>query len=946
MIRSAICRLVAAGLALLCLSVSSPATAQDGDHDPRVPITTAAQAEAFLSGDIGEQMSPLVGDGNISPASARRLAILFRRRLEEAVPFADPSDERIAAQWAAVAVIAMSGGDQRQARSAIDNALAFAPTMTGVSGQTRLMGLLGISCGLHAQDRNREKVIETCGDALRIANSLDDQSAKFEIGTMLAPFDGGAVWREPSMFDAVEENLSGTADTVIAFARVRGALDQDRLEDARRLAQDGVESFQSLIAAPEGRLLERFRRSERDTLSRDHQRSVRVIIASGIALFPLWARTLPTPEERRAALDQMDAAWNTLFGPSGTLSVGGFDPTVDELASIVLQSGWADAASVAAGDGDSERARRYLARSDALVRRWPSVPAHFIGIRFEASTRAAMALFVLGDRDEAHRRLKAMADTADAALRRSAVRISNVAGTSTLDDAANDYSQSLWAFLYTSVYLQRDVDAAFIAAQWIGSNSAGLALREASARQAARTPEATRLLDDRRQTFERLDQLAAQGGLYGNAAQIAQERSRLSDIESRLSRAVPRYRDLLSPLPINIDEAQRSLRDGEALVVYGNYGDLIAFVVLPSGPPVMIPLATTNPELVERTERLRRTLSIEDGALPPDFDFDTAYDLYQRVFERLVPWLGDAKDIFVVNTGALESIPLSVLVQAPVATSGTATERYRAARWLGMDYRFTTLPDVSSLTLVRGNSGVSDTAGLVGFGDPTLAAPLSTMANLDRPVLVTQSGTVPDLDSLRGLPSVPETGRLLTTLASRFQAPPGAVRLGAQATETFVKSASVNGELAQARIVVFATHGIRGSDSMEAGLVLTPPEFVSELDDGFLSASEASELRLNADWVILSACNTASAGRAGGRPLSGLTRAFFLAGARSVLASHWPVEAAATSQLIESTLSLWSAGASRAAALQSAQREMLLHGSSLQAHPVFWGAFVVTGEGY
>jgi CHAT domain-containing protein len=75
----------------------------------------------------------------------------------------------------------------------------------------------------------------------------------------------------------------------------------------------------------------------------------------------------------------------------------------------------------------------------------------------------------------------------------------------------------------------------------------------------------------------------------------------------------------------------------------------------------------------------------------------------------------------------------------------------------------------------------------------------------------------------------------------------------------------------------------------EAGLVLTPPAKGSAQDDGLLTASEVAGLDLDADWVILSACNTASGDRAGAEALSGLARAFFYAGARSLLVSHWPV---------------------------------------------------------
>ena len=76
----------------------------------------------------------------------------------------------------------------------------------------------------------------------------------------------------------------------------------------------------------------------------------------------------------------------------------------------------------------------------------------------------------------------------------------------------------------------------------------------------------------------------------------------------------------------------------------------------------------------------------------------------------------------------------------------------------------------------------------------------------------------------------------------------------------------------------------------EPGLILTPPKEQTDLDDGYLSASEVAALKLDADWVILSACNTAAGGAEGAEALSGLARAFFYAGARAMLVSHWSVD--------------------------------------------------------
>src|SRR5690606_35347987 len=128
---------------------------------------------------------------------------------------------------------------------------------------------------------------------------------------------------------------------------------------------------------------------------------------------------------------------------------------------------------------------------------------------------------------------------------------------------------------------------------------------------------------------------------------------------------------------------------------------------------------------------------------------------------------------------------------------------------------------------------------------------------------------------------------------------PQAVLLGDRATEREVKSLSDAGKLSQARIVHFATHGMISGELKglaEPAIVLTPPIQASAEDDGLLTASEVAMLQLDADWVILSACNTA-ASDGEGEALSGLARAFFYAGAHSLMVSHWPVASDAAVRL-------------------------------------------------
>jgi CHAT domain-containing protein len=131
----------------------------------------------------------------------------------------------------------------------------------------------------------------------------------------------------------------------------------------------------------------------------------------------------------------------------------------------------------------------------------------------------------------------------------------------------------------------------------------------------------------------------------------------------------------------------------------------------------------------------------------------------------------------------------------------------------------------------------------------------------------------------------------------------------------------------------------------EPALLLSLPQNATTGDDALLTASQIVSLRLRADWILLSACNTAGPDGFAGEALSGLTRAFFYAGARSVMATHWPVESSATVQLTTLTVENYTKnpGKGKASALRDAQ--LALMDSPGTSHPIFWAPFVLVGDG-
>jgi CHAT domain-containing protein len=316
--------------------------------------------------------------------------------------------------------------------------------------------------------------------------------------------------------------------------------------------------------------------------------------------------------------------------------------------------------------------------------------------------------------------------------------------------------------------------------------------------------------------------------------------------------------------------------------------------------------------------------------------------------------------------------------QGLTPTEPTGPTDHRAVAWLAREHAVTVLPAVSSLKALRRVARPSAAPrAMIGVGNPLLDGPDAASAERARlararqrcpqtlrPWQVTVAGArragvaqlktrggLADLAHLKAQAPLPETADELCGVAHDVKADLARdIRLGAAATEREMKRLSASGELARYRMVHFATHGTLAGElkgTHEPGLILTPPETASEDDDGYLSASEIATLKLDADWVVLSACNTAAGGATSTEALSGLGRAFIYAGARSLLVSHWAVDSEATVKLITGAVREMSRDAKigRAEALRRSMLALIDKGTPEQAHPAYWAPFVVVGEG-
>jgi CHAT domain-containing protein len=166
--------------------------------------------------------------------------------------------------------------------------------------------------------------------------------------------------------------------------------------------------------------------------------------------------------------------------------------------------------------------------------------------------------------------------------------------------------------------------------------------------------------------------------------------------------------------------------------------------------------------------------------------------------------------------------------------------------------------------------------------------------------------------------------------------------------------------LADRRVIMFATHGLVPGDLdglQQPALALSAPQVAGDAGggDGLLTLDKILGLRLDADWVVLSACNTAAAGSEGGEAVSGLGRAFFYAGARALLVTNWPVETRSARLLTTDIFRRQAEDArlSRAEALRQSMLDLIDRGGPKRgdsllfsyAHPIFWAPFSLVGDG-
>ncbi len=461
---------------------------------------------------------------------------------------------------------------------------------------------------------------------------------------------------------------------------------------------------------------------------------------------------------------------------------------------------------------------------------------------------------------------------------------------------------------------------------------------------------------------------------------IVQVKADREKFRKEIEQKFPDYADLVNPKPSTIERTRQLLKPDEVLVSW-YFAEKEGFVwaITKTGAPQFHSFPLGREKMAEIVSKLRKSLDAGVATIDeiPAFDVALSNSLYNTILEPVHTALQGKKVMLTVPHAELGQLPLALLTtkldaQPAKAKGGDFTE-YRKTAWLIKDIAVAQLPSVTALAALRNlPAPPTDRRTFVGFGDPffsdeqakiaanTAARAGNQMATRGIPLKLRSAPKTAGVSSaeLALLPRLPDTKEELQEIGKALSADPSQdIFLNKDASVARVMEM----DLSKRQVVMFATHGLVPGELdglSQPALALSAPSVTGEVKgDGLLTMEKILTLKLNADWVVLSACNTASGEGAGAEAVSGLGRAFFYAGARALLVSNWPVDSEAARKLMTDMFKRQQQkqGQNKAEYLQASMVNMIDNlGSGSQdakgksqysyAHPLFWAPFVVVGD--
>ena len=421
-------------------------------------------------------------------------------------------------------------------------------------------------------------------------------------------------------------------------------------------------------------------------------------------------------------------------------------------------------------------------------------------------------------------------------------------------------------------------------------------------------------------------------------SQIKKTQADLAEADSALQAASPKLGQLEQEV-VPADQVLAALHPHEALVEI-TAGPTDGWVLLLRGGGITVGKMPIGVNDVDKLVRAVRASIILTDHLPT-FDIADARKLYEVTLGTVNGSLDGIEQVVVAPPGPLLALPFEVLLTGPADPARLAT-----APWLARRFTLAHVPSPANFTGLRKIAGdTRATQPWFGFGDFV-------------PITVKQAsgsfaGTscAESAELLASLPQLPYARRELDAARTILGASPQDELLGTAFTVPAVQKA----QLKSYRVLHFAAHALLPSElkcQSEPAIVTSDPAGATDVSNALLTASDVAQLDLDAELVILSACNSGGAGGStAGESLSGLARAFFFAGARSLMVTHWSVNDQVAAFLVAGVLQRMHADPTlgAAGALRAQQLSMLDQaGKSLPpeiAAPFFWAGFAVIGDG-
>jgi CHAT domain-containing protein/tetratricopeptide (TPR) repeat protein len=641
--------------------------------------------------------------------------------------------------------------------------------------------------------------------------------------------------------------------------------------------------------------------------------------------------------------------------------LAGTDPVLKERVKFLFERGYAYLGS---GKRLTEAANLFFDLSNSVGKRYPE--SHFFVA--QANGLQAVAMWRIGDAASKAKALPMLKASVQNYMLPDNFEMQTVG-------LRKEVRQLIFSTYLEATFTSRDAQAidAMASADWVRGGMVQEALADAALRSAVSDPSLSTLVrsdQDQKNEIEALRKFLAgdAGGSRTPVPEIATKMyARIAALEAsrrkvliELKAQFPDYDRLVRPAPPSAADIKQTLTTDEALVMLIPTDDAVyVWGVTSDGKDASARVVLPKVQLAKLIRDLRMTLDFgEMGANIRPFNAVASGDLYQLLLKPVEAAFAGKKHLIVAAGGALGQIPFGILLTQPVKKVDTTSP------WLIKQSAITHIPSLSAWLAVKQFAKTkSAPEPFEAWGDPQFSSKIQ-MAKADatiavtRRVVLTRATTVVDLDKEdpRGavrysdIPALPETRDELMAIANILKADTkNSLHFGDGASKASVLKSNKDGELLKKKVIAFATHGLMAGDlphltQPALALASTGNEDKEPLG-ALLTLDEVLNLKLNADWVILSACNTAAADGKADEALSGLARGFFYAGSRSLLVTHWSVESESAKQLTTNTMAHYIANPTARKAESLRQSMLSLMTNPQYQHPAYWAPYALVGDG-